>query len=65
VTYASAGAMLCNSPCMFQAQPTPWQTVINVAYPSSPHNGGINALLGDASVRVVTNGINPNTWWKR
>jgi prepilin-type N-terminal cleavage/methylation domain-containing protein len=30
---------------------------------SSPHTGGINAALGDGSVRFVANGVNPDTWW--
>jgi prepilin-type processing-associated H-X9-DG protein len=33
----------------------------NVA--SSPHTGGINAALGDGSVRFVAQGTNPWTWW--
>jgi prepilin-type N-terminal cleavage/methylation domain-containing protein len=29
----------------------------------SPHTAGINAALGDGSVRFVSGGISPNTWW--
>jgi prepilin-type N-terminal cleavage/methylation domain-containing protein/prepilin-type processing-associated H-X9-DG protein len=29
----------------------------------SPHTGGINAALGDGSVRFVSQGVSPNTWW--
>src|SRR5262249_20866205 len=28
----------------------------------SQHTGGVNVLLGDGSVRFVTNGISPTTW---
>jgi prepilin-type N-terminal cleavage/methylation domain-containing protein/prepilin-type processing-associated H-X9-DG protein len=30
---------------------------------TSPHTGGINAALGDGSVRFVAAGVSPNTWW--
>jgi prepilin-type N-terminal cleavage/methylation domain-containing protein len=31
--------------------------------PTSPHTGGILAGLGDGSVRFVSQGVSPNTWW--
>jgi prepilin-type N-terminal cleavage/methylation domain-containing protein len=30
---------------------------------STPHTAGINAALGDGSVRFVSSGVSPNTWW--
>jgi prepilin-type N-terminal cleavage/methylation domain-containing protein/prepilin-type processing-associated H-X9-DG protein len=30
---------------------------------SSPHTGGINAALADGSVRFVSQGVTPATWW--
>jgi prepilin-type N-terminal cleavage/methylation domain-containing protein len=30
---------------------------------STPHTAGINAALGDGSVRFVSAGVTPNTWW--
>jgi prepilin-type N-terminal cleavage/methylation domain-containing protein len=29
----------------------------------SPHTAGINVALGDGSVRFVSQGVSPNTWW--
>jgi prepilin-type processing-associated H-X9-DG protein len=31
--------------------------------PSSPHTGGINVGLADGSVKFVSNGVSPTTWW--
>ncbi len=30
---------------------------------TSPHAAGMNAALGDGSVRFLTVGISPTTWW--
>jgi prepilin-type processing-associated H-X9-DG protein len=30
---------------------------------TSPHTGGINAGMGDGSVRFVAQGISGNTWY--
>jgi len=30
---------------------------------SSPHSTGINIALGDGSVRFISAGVNPSTWW--
>ena len=46
---------------IFQVRPLPNQVDGNRA--NSPHAGGINAALGDGSVRFVAEGIDPNTWW--
>jgi prepilin-type N-terminal cleavage/methylation domain-containing protein len=29
----------------------------------SPHSGGINVGLGDGSIRSVSQGVSPSTWW--
>jgi prepilin-type N-terminal cleavage/methylation domain-containing protein len=29
----------------------------------SPHTGGINVGLGDGSIRSVSSGVSPSTWW--
>ena len=31
--------------------------------PSSPHTAGMNVALGDGSVRFLSSGISPATWW--
>jgi prepilin-type N-terminal cleavage/methylation domain-containing protein/prepilin-type processing-associated H-X9-DG protein len=46
-----------NQPCFW-----PGQYGILVAPPTSRHPGGVNVLLGDGSVRFVTNGINTDAW---
>jgi prepilin-type processing-associated H-X9-DG protein len=35
----------------------------NGSIANSPHTGGINASMGDGSVRFVAQGTSPNTWW--
>jgi len=47
----------------FQSQPSPYQTNCNVWLASSPHSGVMVAALGDASVRTLSSGLNPATWW--
>jgi len=44
----------------FQIQPT--QSQCNVYMPQSIHSSGINAMMMDGSVRMISNGVNPNTW---
>ena len=46
---------------MFQIQPTIANCNYQVA--SSHHAGVLQTVLGDGSVRGVTQGMNPNTWW--
>jgi hypothetical protein len=31
--------------------------------PSTGHTGGIMVGMGDASVRLVAQGVSPTTWW--
>jgi prepilin-type N-terminal cleavage/methylation domain-containing protein/prepilin-type processing-associated H-X9-DG protein len=49
----------------FQVQPTsvPTSGTCDYHLPSSPHAGGINVLLADASVRFISRGVSPGTWW--
>jgi hypothetical protein len=48
---------------MFQIQPNPWQTNCDYRLASSPHPGIIMVGLADGSVRPVSAGISPLTWW--
>jgi hypothetical protein len=50
----------------FQVQPMPWTGPNSVCDPTlanSPHPAAINAALCDGSVRTISSGISPNTWW--
>ena len=55
---AGAGYPACFLP---QNRPN-WRTECDPARAQSPHPGGINVLLGDASVRFVGTGISAATW---
>jgi prepilin-type N-terminal cleavage/methylation domain-containing protein/prepilin-type processing-associated H-X9-DG protein len=49
-------------PCqMFQVNPR-WLGGCDSGRAQSPHSGGINAGLGDGSVRFVSGGVSPATW---
>jgi prepilin-type N-terminal cleavage/methylation domain-containing protein len=47
----------------FQVQPSPFLTNCDVTRASTPHTGGMQVCLGDASVRNLSPGISGNTWW--
>ncbi|HEY7313514.1 MAG TPA: DUF1559 domain-containing protein [Gemmataceae bacterium] len=48
---------------LFQVQPKPFQTNCDVFRASTPHTGGMQVALCDATVRTLTQGISPTTWW--
>jgi prepilin-type N-terminal cleavage/methylation domain-containing protein len=48
---------------IFQVTPNPYQTACNPTRAASGHTAGINAGLGDGSVRFVSQGVSPQTWW--
>jgi prepilin-type N-terminal cleavage/methylation domain-containing protein/prepilin-type processing-associated H-X9-DG protein len=47
---------------MFMIQPN-YTNGCDPMKPSSPHTGGINVGMGDGSVRLITQGMSPNTWF--
>jgi prepilin-type N-terminal cleavage/methylation domain-containing protein len=47
----------------FQQQPNPYQGNCDPTLAATPHTGGINALLADASVRSINPAISGTTWW--
>jgi prepilin-type N-terminal cleavage/methylation domain-containing protein/prepilin-type processing-associated H-X9-DG protein len=47
----------------FQVTPDPYQTVCDTAVASTPHGQTMNVALGDGSVRGLSAGISPTTWW--
>jgi hypothetical protein len=47
----------------FQVSPVQWQVNVLNKIPSSPHTGVITVGLCDGSVRTVSEGISPGTWW--
>jgi prepilin-type N-terminal cleavage/methylation domain-containing protein len=57
------GASAIGPASKFQVQPSPYQGNCDPVRASSPHTAVILACLGDASVRSISAGISPNTWW--
>jgi len=60
----NGGAMFIVQPkygCANTGQGTGWCGDGNKA--NSPHTGGIHAGMGDGSVRFVSQGVSPQTWW--
>jgi len=47
----------------FQIQPTPFLSNCDPYRASTGHTGGMQVCLADASVRSLSDGISPNTWW--
>jgi prepilin-type N-terminal cleavage/methylation domain-containing protein/prepilin-type processing-associated H-X9-DG protein len=60
---SSTGAIGVGS--FFQVQPLPWQAGGNcqIGRPSTAHTGGMNVGMSDGSVRNLSQGLSPTTWW--
>jgi prepilin-type N-terminal cleavage/methylation domain-containing protein/prepilin-type processing-associated H-X9-DG protein len=65
--YSGAGTQPTGPAAMFLVRPSPatvpcaQNSALNTAV--SPHTGGINVGMGDGSVRLVSQGVSPTTWW--
>ena len=60
-TFAANNGQRTGTGSTFQLTPT--QAACSPLLPSTPHEGGINAVLCDGSVRMATSGISGTTWW--
>lgn len=47
----------------FQLRPQPYNGGCDPTMASSPHPGGIQIALADGSVRFLSAGVSPHTWW--
>jgi prepilin-type N-terminal cleavage/methylation domain-containing protein len=63
----SGGWQATGPAAMFLVQPKPPTNCGGIYGPQAPaisnHSQGINVALGDASVRFVSAGLSPSTWW--
>jgi hypothetical protein len=56
-----SGAVTTDS--RFLWEPNPWSTKCDGRWASTGHSAGMNACMGDASVRVVGYTVSSPTWW--
>ena len=47
----------------FESQPNPWSIECDPSRASSSHRGGMNVGMGDGSARMLSSGIDGQTWW--
>ncbi len=50
-------------PQTWQQSPNPWQSNCNPSLASSSHTGGMNVGMADGSIRFLSQGISPYTFW--
>jgi prepilin-type N-terminal cleavage/methylation domain-containing protein len=60
---SSDNGMPTGNAAIFQPQPVGTPAQCDGGRASSAHTSGINVGLGDGSVRFVSNGVSPATWW--
>jgi prepilin-type N-terminal cleavage/methylation domain-containing protein/prepilin-type processing-associated H-X9-DG protein len=61
--WALYGAPSYGPPSKFQYQPNPYKGNCDPTRASTAHTGGINIGLADGSVRNLSSGVSPTTWW--
>jgi prepilin-type N-terminal cleavage/methylation domain-containing protein/prepilin-type processing-associated H-X9-DG protein len=59
----SAVGPVADDQSMFQVQPTPFKGNCDPGLASTPHPGGMMIGLCDGSVRSLSAGVSPTTWW--
>jgi len=57
------GGGITGAASIFQSQPKGNPANCDGYRASSPHTAGINAALGDGSVRFISTGVSGATWW--
>jgi prepilin-type N-terminal cleavage/methylation domain-containing protein len=62
-SYWDGGAVTIGPNSKFQVQPLPYVGNCDPTRASSPHISGMEAALGDGSVRSLSTGISAATWW--
>jgi prepilin-type N-terminal cleavage/methylation domain-containing protein len=62
-SYWDGGAVTIGPNSLFQVQPLPFAGNCDPTRASSPHISGMEAGLGDGSVRSLSVGISGATWW--
>jgi prepilin-type N-terminal cleavage/methylation domain-containing protein len=63
-TFAFSGTGAIGPASLFQSQPKPYTgPACDVGRASTSHTGGMVVCLADASVRTISTGISPSTWW--
>jgi prepilin-type N-terminal cleavage/methylation domain-containing protein/prepilin-type processing-associated H-X9-DG protein len=67
-SYSGAGTQPTGVAAKFLVRPQPatlqcFNSGLSFNVAVSPHTGGINVGLGDGSVRFVSQGTSPTTWW--
>ncbi|WP_390888678.1 H-X9-DG-CTERM domain-containing protein [Frigoriglobus tundricola] len=63
VSPADGTVWITGAASKFLVTPNPFNVVCDKRWASTPHTSGINVCLADGSVRHLSAGTDPNTWW--